>query len=64
MTTPGLELVYALAGAEDLSVLIDVIDEPERTRRLWEDTIRPLLEADGRSPAEIEALHVKYEVPA
>jgi len=43
---------------------LDEIDEPERTRRLWEDTIRPLLEADGRSPAEIEALRVKYEVPA
>ena len=36
MTTPGLELVFALAGAEVLSVLIDEIDEPERTRRLWE----------------------------
>jgi hypothetical protein len=64
MTTPGLELVYALAGDDELSVLIDEVDEPERTRRLWEDTIRPLLEADGRSPAEIEALRVEYEVPA
>lgn len=61
---PGGELVYALAGDVELSVLIDEIDEPERTRRLWENTIRPQLEAEGCSPSEIEALRVEYEVPA
>ncbi len=64
MTTPGLELVYALARAEDLSVLIDEDDEPERTRLLWENTVRPRLEAVGHSPAQIEAPGVEYEVPA
>ncbi len=62
--SPAIDLVYQLAGDEELSSELDEIDEPERTRRLWEDTIRPQLEAVGHSPAEIEALRVEYEVPA
>ncbi len=62
--SPGLDLVCQLAGDLELSSVLDEIDEPERTRRLWENTIRPQLEAEGCSPSEIEALRVEYEVPA
>jgi len=45
-------------------VAIDEIDEPETTRRLWDELIEPDLRARGLSDAEIEAERIACEVPA
>lgn len=62
--SPAIDLVYQLAGDEELSSVLDEIDEPERTRRMWDEFIEPDLRARGLSEAEIEAERVACEVPA
>ncbi len=62
--SPGLELVYQLAGDRELSSVLDEIDEPEHTRRMWDELIEPDLRARGLSDAEIEAERIACEVSA
>ena len=62
--SPAIDLVYQLAGDEELSSELDEIDEPERTRRMWDEIIEPDLRARGLSEAEIEAERIACEVPA
>ena len=63
-THSRFDLVYTLAGDRELSSVLDEIDEPERTRRVWDELIEPDLRARGASDAEIEAERIACEVPA
>ena len=56
--------MYQPAGDRELSSVLDEIDEPERTRPLWDEIIGPDLPARGASDAEIEAERIACEVPA
>ena len=62
--SPAIDLVCTLAGDLELSSVLDEIDEPERTRRMWDELIEPGLRARGASDAEIEAERIACEVPA